>query len=206
MPQAIATILEGLAPGIPDDLIADISRRADGIPLYAVEIIRMLQDRGILVQDGARYVVAGDVRDLDVPETLHALVASRLDGLSAEQRSLLQDASVLGHAFTAAGAAALSGRPEADVVPLLDGLVARQVLGRDDDPRSPERGQYVFLQELVRNVAYGTLSRRARKARHVAAARHLRADVAGGRRGHRRGARLAPSRGDRRRSRGRRRT
>jgi tetratricopeptide (TPR) repeat protein len=133
----------------------------------------MLQDRGILVQDGARYVVAGDVRDLDVPETLHALVASRLDGLSTEQRSLLQDASVLGHAFTAAGAAALSGRPEQDVAPVLEGLVARQVLGRDDDPRSPERGQYVFLQELVRDVAYGTLSRRARKARHVAAARHL---------------------------------
>ncbi len=67
-------------------------------------------------------------------------------------------------------------------MPVLDGLVARQVLGRDDDPRSPERGQYVFLQELVRNVAYGTLSRRARKARHVAAARHLErtwpADVA----------------------------
>jgi class 3 adenylate cyclase/tetratricopeptide (TPR) repeat protein len=173
LPQAIATIVEGLAPGIPEDLIADISGRADGIPLYAVEIIRMLQDRGILVQDGARYVVAGDVRELDVPETLHALVASRLDGLSAEQRSLLQDASVLGHSFTAAGAAAMSGRAEHEVVPVLDGLVAKQVLGRDDDARSPERGQYAFLQELVRNVAYGTLSRRARKARHVAAARHL---------------------------------
>ena len=104
LPQAITTILEGLAPGIPDDLVADISRRADGMPLYAVEIVRMLLDRGMLVQDGARYVVAGDERELDVPETLHALVASRLDGLATEQRTLLQDASVLGHAFTAAGA------------------------------------------------------------------------------------------------------
>ena len=66
-----------------------------------------------------------------------------------------------------------AGRPEADVVSVLDGLVAKQVLGRDDDPRSPERGQYVFLQALLRTVAYGTLSRRARKERHVAAARHL---------------------------------
>ena len=56
---------------------------------------------------------------------------------------------------------------------MLDRLVAKQVLGRDDDPRSPERGQYVFLQALLRTVAYGTLSRRARKAQHVAAARHL---------------------------------
>src|SRR5205085_7381640 len=98
---------------------------------------------------------------------------SRLDGLSAGERSLLQDASVLGQAFTAAAAATLSGRPESEVRGVLDGLVAKQVLGRDDDPRSPERGQYVFLQALLRTVAYGTLSRRARKSRHVAAARHL---------------------------------
>jgi class 3 adenylate cyclase/tetratricopeptide (TPR) repeat protein len=172
-PLAIATILDGLAPGLPAELVADIGRRADGIPLYAVETIRMLQDRGLLVQEGSRYVVAGDVGNLDVPETLHALVASRLDGLSHAERSLLQDASVLGQSFTAAGAAALSGRPEPEVVAVLDGLVAKQVLGRDDDPRSPDRGQYVFLQALLHTVAYGTLSRRARKARHVAATRHL---------------------------------
>src|SRR4051812_50212150 len=98
-------MLDGLAPGLPAELVGDIVHRADGIPLYAVETIRMLQDRGLLVQEGSRYVVTGDVTDLDVPETLHALVASRLDGLSAGERSLLQDASVLGEAFPAAGAA-----------------------------------------------------------------------------------------------------
>jgi tetratricopeptide (TPR) repeat protein len=172
-PLAIATMLDGLAPGLPEDLVSEIGRRADGIPLYAVETIRMLQDRGVLVQDGARYVVTGDVSDLDVPETLHALVASRLDGLASNERSLLQEASVLGLTFTAAGAAALSGRPEHEVAGALDRLVAKQVLARDDDPRSPERGQYIFLQALLRTVAYGTLSRRVRKTLHVAAARHL---------------------------------
>jgi class 3 adenylate cyclase/tetratricopeptide (TPR) repeat protein len=169
----IARMLEGLAPGLPEELIAQIGRRAEGIPLYAVETIRMLQDRGLLVQEGARYVVTGEVSDLEVPETLHALVASRLDALSPSERSLLQDASVLGQSFTAGAVAALSGLPEAAVGDLLDGLVAKQLLGRDDDPRSPERGQYAFLQGLLRTVAYGMLSRRARKARHVAAARHL---------------------------------
>ncbi|MEA2423751.1 MAG: hypothetical protein QOH13_161 [Thermoleophilaceae bacterium] len=172
-PLAIATILEGLAPGLPENLVDEIGRRADGIPLYAVETVRMLQDRGLLVQEGDRYVVTGDVTNLDVPESLHALVASRLDGLSAAERSLLQDASVLGHSFTAAGAAALSGRPESEIVPLLDGLVVKQVLARDVDPRSPERGQYLFLQTLLQTVAYGTLARRVRKSRHVTAARHL---------------------------------
>ncbi len=172
-PRAIADLLEGLAPGLPDELVTDIVHRAEGIPLYAVETIRMLQDRGLLVQDGARYVVNGDVSDLEVPETLQALVASRLDGLSPGERSLLQDASVLGQSFTAAGAAALSDQPEGEVTAVLDGLVTKQILARDDDPRSPDRGQYVFLQALLRTVAYGMLSRRNRKARHVAAARHL---------------------------------
>src|SRR4051794_28410308 len=172
-PTAVAAMLDGLAPGLPDDLVAEITRRADGIPLYVVETIRMLQDRGLLVPEGDRYVVKGDVSDLDVPESLHALVASRLDGLSSAERSLLQDASVLGQSFSAIGAATLSGRSEAEVAKLLDGLVAKQVLARDEDPRSPERGQYRFLQTLLQAVAYGTLSRHVRKSRHVAAARHL---------------------------------
>ncbi len=172
-PAAIASMVEGLAPGLPDELVAQIGRRSEGIPLYAVETIRMLQDRGVLVQEGSRYVVTGEVSDLEVPETLHALVASRLDGLSSAERSLLQDASVLGHSFTAAAVAALSGFPEPAVSDLLDGLVSKQILARDDDSRSPERGQYSFLQGLLRTVAYGMLSRRARKERHVGAARHL---------------------------------
>ncbi len=172
-PEAIAQMLDSLAPGLPPELVQAIGHRSEGIPLYAVETIRMLQDRGVLVQEGARYTLTGDVSDLDVPETLQALVASRLDGLSAAERSLLQDASVLGQSFTAAAAAALSDLSEAEVADVLDRLVTKQILARDDDPRSPERGQYLFLQGLLRTVAYGTLSRRARKARHVAAASYL---------------------------------
>ncbi|HZU59577.1 MAG TPA: AAA family ATPase, partial [Solirubrobacteraceae bacterium] len=172
-PGAIVRLLEGLAPGLPEELVTEIVGRAEGIPLYAVETIRMLQDRGVLVQEGSRYSVVGDVSELEVPETLQALAASRLDALAPDERTLLQDASVLGQSFTAAAAAAVSGGSEAEVTTILDRLVAKQILARDDDPRSPERGQYVFLQALLRGVAYGTLSRRARKTRHVAAAHHL---------------------------------
>jgi tetratricopeptide (TPR) repeat protein len=55
----------------------------------------------------------------------------------------------------------------------LAGLARKEVLGMQSDPRSPERGQYGFLQDLVRHVAYETLSKRERKARHLAAAEHL---------------------------------
>jgi class 3 adenylate cyclase/tetratricopeptide (TPR) repeat protein len=172
-PQEIAGLLDGLAPGLPDEVVAQIVERSEGIPLYAVETIRMLQDRGVLVQEGARYHVTGDLSNLEVPETLHALVASRLDGLSAAERSLLQDASVLGHSFSATSVAAVGGVPESQVEQLLEGLARKQIVARDEDPRSPERGQYVFVQALVRTVAYGTLARQARKAKHLAAARYL---------------------------------
>jgi class 3 adenylate cyclase/tetratricopeptide (TPR) repeat protein len=172
-PQDIAGLLDGLAPGLPDEVVAQIVQRSEGIPLYAVETIRMLQDRGMLVQEGARYHVAGDLSDLEVPETLHALVASRLDGLSAGERSLLQDASVLGHSFSATSVAAVGDVPQSQVEQLLDGLVRKQIVARDEDPRSPERGQYVFIQALLRTVAYGTLARQARKAKHLSAARYL---------------------------------
>ena len=78
-------LLEGLVPGLPQELAAQVLARAEGVPLYAVETVRMLLDRGLLTQEGSRYRVTGDVGELDVPETLHALAAARLDGLDAER-------------------------------------------------------------------------------------------------------------------------
>jgi class 3 adenylate cyclase/tetratricopeptide (TPR) repeat protein len=173
-PTDVKAILDAVVPGLPDRLAAEIVTRAEGNPLYAVETIRMLQDRGLLVLQGSQYVLTAQVDDLEVPETLHALVASRLDGLSAEERALLQTAAVLGQTFAPTALAAVSERREEEVRPLLDALVAKQILSRDEDPRSPERGQYAFLQGLLRTVAYGTLARRTLKALHLAAARHMR--------------------------------
>ena len=117
---------------------------------------------------------------LEVPETLHALIAARLDGSSPEERRLLQDGAVLGKTFTLRSVAALSGLPEPEVEGWLTGLVRKEVLGLQSDPRSPEHGQYGFLQDLVRHVAYRTLSKRDRKSRHLAAAAHLETRFADG--------------------------
>jgi predicted ATPase/class 3 adenylate cyclase len=170
---AMEELLEGLVPGLPAQLREQILGRAQGVPLYAVETVRMLLDRGLLTQDGPVYKPTGAIETLEVPETLHALIAARLDGLSAEERALLQDGAVLGKTFTVSAVAALARTPEADLEPLLAGLARKEVLGVQSDPRSPEHGQYGFLQDLVRHVAYETLSKKERKGRHLAAAAHL---------------------------------
>jgi class 3 adenylate cyclase/tetratricopeptide (TPR) repeat protein len=174
---AMQELLAGLVPGLPDAVLEQILARAEGVPLYAVETVRMLLDRGLLVQDGPAYRLTGPVEALEVPETLHALIAARLDGLSAEERRLLQDGAVLGKTFTLDALAALAGS-DAGVEPLLAALVRKEVLGVQADPRSPEHGQYGFLQDLVRHVAYETLSKRERRIRHLASAEFLTAAFA----------------------------
>ena len=174
LPQpAMEQLLDGLVPGLPDELRAQILERAEGVPLYAVETVRMMLDRGALVQDGPVYRPDGPIASLEVPETLHALIAARLDGLEPEERRVLQDAAVLGKTFTRQALATLAGLDDADLEPLLRSLIRKEILSVQADPRSPEHGQYSFVQDLLRHVAYETLSKQDRRARHLAAARHL---------------------------------
>ncbi len=185
---AMRELLAGLVPGLPEPAIQAIVARADGIPLYAVETVRMLLADSKLRLDGDVYVPTGDLTSLAVPETLTALVAARLDGLEPADRRLLQDAAVLGQSFTLAGLSAISGIAPADLEPRLRALVRRELLTLQADPRSPERGQYAFVQALIREVAYGTLAKRDRKTRHLAAARYFEAlgsdELAGALAGH----------------------
>src|SRR5207253_375215 len=102
-----------------------------------------------------------------------SLIASRLDALEAVDRGLVQDASVLGQTFSTAGLAAVTGRDQSELDARLRGLVRREVLELEADPRSPERGQYRFVQSLIREVAYGTLARRDRRQRHLTVARYF---------------------------------
>src|SRR5262249_51652455 len=133
----------------------------------------MLLDRGLLVEEGSAYRVVGEVESLEVPETLHALVAARLDGLSPDERRLVQDAAVLGKTFTPAALGTLTDLDRGTLEGLLSGLVRREVLTLQSDPRSPEQGQYGFLQDLLRHVAYETLPKRERRSKHRAAAELL---------------------------------
>ena len=114
-----------------------------------------------------------------MPDSLHALLAARLDALDPGVRRLVTDAAVLGASFPAEALVAVSQQDEPTVRVALAELVHREVLTVSADPLSPERGSYQFAQQMLRQVAYDTLSRRDRKARHLAVAAHLRAAFAG---------------------------
>ncbi|HKU58636.1 MAG TPA: adenylate/guanylate cyclase domain-containing protein, partial [Gaiellaceae bacterium] len=169
----IRALLEALVPGLPRELQERIGDRADGIPLYAVETVRMLLDRGLLKRSGDEYRPVGPIETLAIPETLQSLSAARLDALEPEERRLVEDASVLGRTFTRAGLAAVSGRTEEELEPHLQSLLRKELLARQLDPMSPELHQLAFPQDIVRRVAYETLSSRDRKSRHLAAADYL---------------------------------
>ncbi len=180
--DAMDLLVAGLVEGLPDKARAALVARAEGIPLYAVETVRTLIDREIVRPEGGRYVVAPgaavDLADVAAPPSLHALVASRLDALTADERRVVTDASVLGLTFPRDGIEFLAR----DVVGLDDVLASlqrKELLGTDNDRFSAERGQFRFVQAVVRQVAYSTLSRRARKERHLAVADHLQSTSEG---------------------------
>ena len=154
---AMRELLDGFVPGLPEAAVRAILARADGMPLYAVETVRALVADGRLERDGDTYRPIGDLGELTVPDTLRSLIASRLDALDPADRSLVADASVLGQSFTVASLVSVSGAEAGALEPRLRALVRRELFDLEIDPRSPERGQYRFVQSLIREVAYGTL-------------------------------------------------
>jgi len=73
-----------------------IVAQAEGIPLYAVETVRSLTDRGVLTERDGRLMLVGEVGELDVPASLGSLLAARIDGLEPVERQLVKAMSVFG--------------------------------------------------------------------------------------------------------------
>jgi len=101
------------------------------------------------------------------------VIGARLDRLDPAQRELLQDCSIAGFSFTLDTLGHIIGDEQVDLEERLTPLVQAELLEVNRDPRSPERGQYRFVQGLIREVAHGRISREMRAQRHVEAARYL---------------------------------
>ncbi len=173
--ETIVQLLETVVPGLPGPAARRIAARSEGIPLYAVETLRMLLAQGVLTRDDGdgTFRLVGSLEDVAVPDSLRGLVAARLDLLPPAARSLTQDAAVLGQSFPLEALCAVTGQERDLLESELRELLRREILRLETDPRSPERGQYLWVQAVLREVAYGTLSKRDRRARHLSAARYF---------------------------------
>jgi len=172
--EIIGELLDGLVTGLPASARARIVERAEGIPLYAIETVRGLLDKGVLVKGGDSSMhLHGELGELEIPPGLTALIASRLDALGSDERRLVKECSVLGASFPRQAIEAVSDIDAASLDELLSSLARKEVLTVRADKLSPERGQYAFTQSLIRSVAYDMLTRSERKARHLRTAEHL---------------------------------
>ena len=170
--SAMSELLDGFVPGLPDELRTQILERAEGMPLYAVETVRMLLDRGLLAQDGAATAPTGDDRRRSRSRR-RCTRSSRPASTGSARRSggCVQDAAVLGKTFTH-GRSPRSPAAEAELEPRSPSLVRKEVLsvaGRSALARArPVR--------LPAGPAARSPTRRCAAptaTRHLAAARHL---------------------------------
>jgi predicted ATPase/class 3 adenylate cyclase len=135
--------------------------RAGGNPLYAEEFVRLLSDRNLLV---------GPLEEVPLPDSVQALIAARLDTLSAGRKSLLQDAAVIGKVFWAAALASMGERDPRDVELALHELARKELVRSARSSSMQGELEYGFWHLLVRDVCYAQIPRSSRAARHRAAA------------------------------------
>jgi class 3 adenylate cyclase/tetratricopeptide (TPR) repeat protein len=173
--RATAIELEPLGPSdsealiealLDDDELPAVARdtllaKTEGNPLFVEETIRMLAEaNGSAVER--------------IPDTLQALIAARIDHLPPGEKALLQRAAVIGRSFWSGAVAHLGADGDEDIVPLIDDLLLREFLLTE--PRSTISGEdaYRFKHVLIREVAYGGLSKTSRAAYHQRFAEWLR--------------------------------
>jgi DNA-binding SARP family transcriptional activator len=161
--QLLETLLSAhrLPTGVGPALLA----AAGGNPLFAEEYVRMVRDH---------HPMAGPPAErLPLPETVHAIIAARLDALPAEEKAALQDLSVLGRVGWVGALAAVSGRDRAEVEACLESLRAKEFLYRAGKATMAGEREYGFRHVLVCEVAYGQIPRLERAGKHRRAAAWL---------------------------------
>jgi len=163
---------------LPESVGPALLAAAGGNPLFAEEYVRMLRDRNPLPAPEPERPSGGPHLDrvgpeLPLPESVHAIIAARLDALPAEEKAALQDLAVLGRVGWVGALAAVSDRDRADVEACLERLHDKEFLYRAGRSSTAGEREYGFRHVLVRDVAYGQIPRAERASKHRRAAAWL---------------------------------
>ncbi|MDQ3881325.1 MAG: AAA family ATPase, partial [Chloroflexota bacterium] len=167
LPQSATEELLGALPGgsaLPRQLRQRIVAAAEGNPLYLEEMLGMLVDEGHLVEEDGGWRLLADVTRVEVPLSVRALLAARMEALPAPERHVAQRASVAGRVFEAAAVRELASEGDA-VGPSLLALVRKELV-------RPERSEltvgdaFQFRHLLIRDAAYDALPKAERAELH----------------------------------------
>jgi class 3 adenylate cyclase/tetratricopeptide (TPR) repeat protein len=140
--------------------------RTEGNPLFLEESVRMLVDSGVLIGARGGRSVAGDVPAVQVPDTVHAILAGRIDRLPAPDKRLLQGAAVIGHDVPASVLHALGELPPDETDAALHRLQALEFIY---ESRLFPEVEYSFRHGLTLEVAYASLVHERRRQLHARA-------------------------------------
>jgi DNA-binding winged helix-turn-helix (wHTH) protein/predicted ATPase len=166
-----SVLIEQIAGGkaLPDDVVAQIADRTDGVPLFVEELTKSVLESGLLREEGDRYVLDRALPPFAIPTTLHASLLARLDRL-ASVRLVAQIGAAIGREFSYELLRAVSCLPEDELQAALARLVASElVFQRGLTPDAV----YSFKHALVRDAAHGSLLRSARQQLHAEIAASL---------------------------------
>ncbi len=164
--DAACVLLDSLLGWEPDEELREqLLDRSGGNPFFLEELVTLLQDTGEVGHPRSP-TPSGDLAGL--PDNLRGLIQARLDALSSEERGLLEDAAILGRRGTRESLAIMAEEYHgmADIAAGLAGLVDKELLELDDE-------RWTFRSDLVRDVAYGTLTKARRASGHAGIAKWL---------------------------------
>jgi class 3 adenylate cyclase/tetratricopeptide (TPR) repeat protein len=163
--SAANALLDGLLGTAPDldALKAHIIRHTGQVPLFIEEVARQLINRGALKADAGRFAAKAPWDALEIPPTVQGVIASRIDRLPKEDKTLLQLASVVGPLVSPYLLTAVSGMPAAQLQSRLWSLEILDFLVESQWIAAPE---YTFAHDLIREVAYDSILRPQREELH----------------------------------------
>lgn len=173
--EALLTALLGDAPELTD-VRHRLMERSEGNPLFLEESVRSLVERGLLAGERGWYRLSGPIEAIDIPISVITIIAARIDRLSAEEKTVLQTAAVIGEDIPLALLEAVVDLQADDLHGAAARLRSREFL---HETRLFPEIAYAFRHGLVRQVAYDSLLHQTRRARHTRIGEALEAQHAG---------------------------
>ena len=154
---------------LPNEVVAQIADRADGVPLFVEELTKSVMESGLLREEADRYVLDGALPPFAIPTSLHDSLMARLDRL-ASVRLVAQAGAAIGREFPYSLLHTVSRLPEDELQAALDRLVASELVFQRGKP--PD-AVYAFKHALVQDAVHGSLLRNSRQQLHAQIAEAL---------------------------------